>query len=299
MSDPTLDPDLEQVLEDIAADPRAGLFVTDPRKVLTGLQDGSLETPASRTGLRPAERHLLEVYRHEMAFLLRQVYRVELDQRNTSIVIAQGRPVMSEIQKAIQALSKHAPSRAPFDGPLKYMREWPTCRTAAPLRTLSLSMTLEITHQSKIHLANEYVEREQPRTALHLALETVEARPGHQLLGYSLLSLGASQDLLERKDEAIEFYQSAFHELLRSSPEEALIAACNVLRLSIETGAPSQGLSSAKWIDQSFAPNSEDLLNNATAFRNSKHKDQKYTDAQKQLEKSVGSSAREIIHALS
>ncbi len=56
MPDPTLDPDLEQVLEDIAADPRAKLFITEPRKILTGFLDGSLETPASRTGLRPAAR---------------------------------------------------------------------------------------------------------------------------------------------------------------------------------------------------------------------------------------------------
>lgn len=298
MADPTLDPDLEQVLEDIAADPRATLFLTDPRKLFTGFLDGSLEVPASRTGLRPAERHLLEVYRHELGFLLREVHLIELEERHTSIVIAHRTPSSRALQRTLAKLTTHAGEHEDFEAPLEYLSRWPEIRPTSPLRTLAMSMRLEVSHSSSIRLASEYVEREQARAAGSLASSALKACPGPQLQGYALMSLGASRNLLGDKEGSLESYEAAFKKLLQSSNDEALIACSNIIWLAIETGNQARGLAACNWIDQHFFARDEPISRNARAFRNSKFRPKLDTDTFNRLNHGAGDSAREIIHAL-
>ncbi|MEW6074231.1 MAG: hypothetical protein AB1726_16760 [Planctomycetota bacterium] len=68
--EPALDPALEEVLADIARDPRASLFHTTPRQLALGLR-GHIPCVSSRqAALTAAERHLLDVHREEVAWLL-------------------------------------------------------------------------------------------------------------------------------------------------------------------------------------------------------------------------------------
>lgn len=65
------DPNLIQVLEDIAADPRSRLFKMSARKWLAAVRGEGLHKSQRTVRLAPAERELLRVYRAEMGYLLR------------------------------------------------------------------------------------------------------------------------------------------------------------------------------------------------------------------------------------
>lgn len=67
-----VDPNLLEVLDDIAKDPRARLFRETPQSLLAAMRGESLFTRPSRTGLTHAEQHLLRVHREEYAYWLRQ-----------------------------------------------------------------------------------------------------------------------------------------------------------------------------------------------------------------------------------
>ena len=69
-STPTIDPHLDEVLHDIARDPRARMFVTSPRQLLHGLSGTIPRLSPRQPGLTSAERELLTVHREEVAELL-------------------------------------------------------------------------------------------------------------------------------------------------------------------------------------------------------------------------------------
>jgi hypothetical protein len=73
MVEPMLfEPEIEGLLREIAADPRSTLLRVDRPAVVRGLFDRGLPIRAHATGLTSAERHLLQVHRAELAFMLRQ-----------------------------------------------------------------------------------------------------------------------------------------------------------------------------------------------------------------------------------
>lgn len=65
-----LDPNLEEVLRDIAADPRSRLFQTTPRQLALGLRGNIPKISSRQAALTAAERHLVDVHREEVAWLL-------------------------------------------------------------------------------------------------------------------------------------------------------------------------------------------------------------------------------------
>lgn len=80
MSDPfeTMDPNLKEVLLDIAKDERSTLFRVEPREIAVGVMDDVPSLSAGTAGWTPAERHLLQAYREDVALLLQDAFRVRL-----------------------------------------------------------------------------------------------------------------------------------------------------------------------------------------------------------------------------
>jgi hypothetical protein len=78
------DPEFEAILRDVAADPRSSLLrVKRPHK-LGELFDAYSPISAHATGLTSAERHLVQVHRNEVAWLLRQACLIKLIEGPTS-----------------------------------------------------------------------------------------------------------------------------------------------------------------------------------------------------------------------
>jgi tetratricopeptide (TPR) repeat protein len=65
-----LDPEVEHLLREIAADPRSSLLRVSRSASLTGLLERSAPVSPNASGLTSAERHLLAVYRSELVYLL-------------------------------------------------------------------------------------------------------------------------------------------------------------------------------------------------------------------------------------
>lgn len=85
MTLPLLEPALEELLREVAADPRSNLLRVDRPSLLKGPFDHDPMVRESCTGLRSAERELLRVYRQELGLALRECcfdivyHREELD----------------------------------------------------------------------------------------------------------------------------------------------------------------------------------------------------------------------------
>lgn len=71
MSFHLLEPELEELLQSIASDPRSSLLKVDRPAIARGPFDQDLMVRPSATGLTAAERHLLRVHRSELAQWLR------------------------------------------------------------------------------------------------------------------------------------------------------------------------------------------------------------------------------------
>lgn len=76
---PALDPRLEEVLRDIAADPRARLFTCDVERMVRGLGSAPVHASVSTAGLTSAERQLLTIGRDEVARLFLIAFRERLE----------------------------------------------------------------------------------------------------------------------------------------------------------------------------------------------------------------------------
>jgi hypothetical protein len=74
----TLDPEFEEVLREVAADPDSSLLRVPRPKRIRSLFDRGSAVGALEPGLTRAEQHLLQVHRNELAWLLRQACLVKL-----------------------------------------------------------------------------------------------------------------------------------------------------------------------------------------------------------------------------
>jgi hypothetical protein len=109
---PTLDPRVEELLRDIAADPRARLFTCDVEKLARGLGQVRVDASLSTAGLTNAERQLLTIGREEVARLLLIAFRERLEEeQDGSFVYSHARmPQETWKSRATRALEQ------PFDG---------------------------------------------------------------------------------------------------------------------------------------------------------------------------------------
>jgi len=109
---PALDPRIEEVLRDIAADPRAKLFTCDVERLVRGLGHAKVQASVSSAGLTSAERHLLTIGREEVARLLLIGFRERLEaEQDGSFLYTHERMEASEWQKRALAARKRG-----FDG---------------------------------------------------------------------------------------------------------------------------------------------------------------------------------------
>ncbi|MBM3976943.1 MAG: hypothetical protein FJ299_08135, partial [Planctomycetes bacterium] len=104
---PALDPRIEEVLRDIAADPRAKLFTCDVERLVRGLGHAKVQASVSSAGLTSAERHLLTIGREEVARLLLIGFRERLEaEQDGSFLYTHERMEASEWQKRALAARK-------------------------------------------------------------------------------------------------------------------------------------------------------------------------------------------------
>lgn len=86
----TLDPEVRECLLDIARDERSTLFRIDPGAAAVSPLEDVASASARTAGWTPAERHLLDAYREEVALLFRNAYRAKVVQDEYASNLIQG-----------------------------------------------------------------------------------------------------------------------------------------------------------------------------------------------------------------
>lgn len=177
---PLIDGDLRQVLEDLSRDPKAHLFLAEPAKLLTGLRDGSLLARPSRTGLQPVERHLLQVHRHEVAWLLRDAFLRSFAQEvSTKNVFVPGHPLSAaDYRAAVDRMLGHIPKDLLARPEVRVLRNSARPRTEDALPTnlglLAASLTLEDAENARTYVGYDMQRCNQPRSALRATAGALE-----------------------------------------------------------------------------------------------------------------------------
>jgi hypothetical protein len=88
-----LDPEFEALLREVAADPNSTLLRIARPKVVRGFFEREEAASASDTGLSAAERHLVQVHRNELAWLLhRAAFTKLLDGQGTTHFVSRHGP---------------------------------------------------------------------------------------------------------------------------------------------------------------------------------------------------------------
>lgn len=210
---PTLDPHLEEVLADIARDPKARLFMVDPRRLVTGLRSMSRQVSIAQAGLRPAERELLRVHREEVAWLLiEEVRRMrEVGQRSAAV---DPRPTMASERVADLAGTFLRTDRSIGGARIALDRllESSGSTSADPTARLALlDAAVQLVDQPSVraHRLIELVDVGELQTALAEADAILRMRPRCRTATTALQASGAAFRLLGKEDTAVALFRRA------------------------------------------------------------------------------------------
>lgn len=198
--DPRVDPELQALLEEIAADPRARSFRGDvpvPRS-LSCFDAGVLRE--SRTGLTLAERELLRVHREELAHLLLQASEHKLQQdpamraRTSAYVSAERRRHFPDGPELIALLERSVRGMSAPSSPLTS-----TARTGLALlhspassahQFAGLALRLVPQDASWIQIARALLVEGDPRASIALLTNLLSRRHDARLIGCAMEWVG-------------------------------------------------------------------------------------------------------------
>ena len=217
MSERRVDPDLEQVLVDLEADPQAGLFLAEPRKLIRGLQDGSLLVRPSRTGLSAAERELLKTHRHELAWFLREAWLREFIDHPSSLQATIRFSVSSreDLRKLWETRRKMMPQevRSSLEAGLLHSYLHPTGEPSLPTKTSLIwaSLMVEDRPHARVFLGMDHLFSDQPLAALRILSEVARGPASSLLRAQAESFAGVAFLSLERPDKALLCYLQAYH----------------------------------------------------------------------------------------
>lgn len=180
------DPEFEAILREAAAEPGSCLLKVPRPKLLKGLFDRSEPISDRASELSKVERHLLQVYRCEMAWLLRQACLIKLiDGPRSRLWVSRYKTADEEYErlKPEQLASRVHAARnddhrtaefSPVFGLLFRCTKDPTGDEPTVADLASLSCRLEPTDYARILVAMDLSHRGSPRTAVHLLLNVLE-----------------------------------------------------------------------------------------------------------------------------
>ncbi len=305
-----IDPDLEQVIADLSKDPRASLFLTEPRKLLCGLRDGSLQVAASRTGLLPAEEKLLEVHRHEMAWLLREAFLSEFFAHPAS---ARNRRVMTKSRQQLEGIARDRLAALPEalqNRPEvlvleRFIRPRGEPTMPSRMRLLWASLELEDAPNARAYLVFETCALGQFNSAVRLGREVAAEPHSPRIRASALGTVGMALTDLRRPAEALAAYKEAASIALAGDldPSISVEYLLNVVYLDLQLGDGKDVHEAASVIadlDQLPKRRLEDAANRVRTISDGSQwtLPPKRRELALQLADNVGPFPRECLHAL-
>ena len=185
----TLDPEFEELLREVASDPDSSLLRVPRPKRVRSLFDRGAPVGNLEAGLSTAERHLLQVHRNELAWLLRQACLLKLVEgpRNRLYVtryIAADREVrlirprrMRRLAERHQAESRHFPEGVDACALLDRCVEDPLGNEPDVGALAAASFRLQRTDDARIMAAMELAYGSGQRAALEILHDVLSTDP--------------------------------------------------------------------------------------------------------------------------
>ncbi len=252
-------PDLEQVLLDIAEDPKAKLLrIPTSGELVRAVRDEPVGLTAA--GLTEAERHLLQVHREEVAYLLRQRCLIELytqedaaDKWDRNLTVNRRLEFLEENEWRAQVDS----TPPGFDDPpLREGHDLLTgCLTSPPaarIRVMHLarvSTRLTLVDQAVAHIAMDLMSSKRWRDAAEGYRDALRMNPMPLTSACCLEGLGVSLFCLDRLEEALE----AFRLAVQICPDRSS-ALMNCLAVSVFLGDRESALDASRRLDELLPP---------------------------------------------
>lgn len=189
----TLDPDFEEILREVAADPDSSLLRVPRPKLIRGLFDRGEPVGAHEPGLTQAERHLVLVHRNELAWLLRQACLIKLVEgpRNKLFVsrhLSAHREVrlMSfvALEERLAAERETAGSVPGGDSALDLLTAWVKNSTGdvpSVSRLAAASFRLQHTDEARVMAVSELANGSEQRSALLVLGDVLAGHPSESV----------------------------------------------------------------------------------------------------------------------
>jgi hypothetical protein len=215
----TIDPELEVLLRELAADPESSLLRIPRPKHIRSLFDHGDAVGSREPALSRLEQHLLQVYRSELALLLRQACLFKLVEGHTSkhfvskyVSIDRHVDVCppSCLQKDVEVrCTQLGHSSEPFSTGLALLQ---SC-VRAPLDTeptvsalAAAAFRLERTDDSRLLATSELVQGPNPRGALLLLAEVLSSHPAVSTASSAWTQVGLAFSKLAEYTRSHEAY---------------------------------------------------------------------------------------------
>jgi hypothetical protein len=216
-----LEPEVDALLREVAADPRSILLRVPRKHALPILFRDDSDVGPMTAGLATIDRHLLAVHRSEVAELLRKVCLMRLlESQRGRICVSRYETADCEVlsprlpelrQQALRGRSSRVRSDLALtglDAALESLRG-PTDDLPAVTDLASLSYRLHPTHDARILAAMDLSQRDSSREAVRLLLLVLKNHPSRVTAATAADNLGFAWNELGKLDRAFSSVKAA------------------------------------------------------------------------------------------
>jgi len=245
----TLEPEVEAILREVAADPDSGLLRVERRKAARELMQRTPGVGPATAGLSAAEREIVTVHRAEVATVLRQaawtqLCRIDSSTQLVSKHLAGGKNIESlsvrEVQqRATVAAATHSlatPDRDTFEfcahnltGPA---HKWPM-----PLSLCAASHRLLPTNQARLLGGLSLMLQAQPQGGVALMRSVCNNSPSHEHLVAAWINVGLAWSIVGGFHQSLEAYEHASR-----LDQSRTIAFAYTVALALQCGSKARGI---------------------------------------------------------
>lgn len=258
-----LDPEIAEVLRDIARDPDAKLLTAPTLAEVPALVALRDPTPPSTRTLAKAERHLIQVYREEAAWLLRQASTIACMEHpqarvRTHVTVEQRlRPLEREVLRSrVGNVLTHASEALGGDDFVSALSELLEC-SAPPLgsgaRLAAMSLRLFPSDEARLCLAYGLRQRHastpaEPEQAMSILEDVKSHDPG------SLNGAFARTNIAQMHFEGHAFLRARDEYRAGAAGAATPFALIRWLQMACQVGDRVDALDAAKTLDDLVAP---------------------------------------------
>lgn len=289
----TLDPEFEEILRKVASDPGSALLRVPRPQRIRGLFERVEPATALSTSWTKYERHLVQVYRAEMADLLRQACRIKLFDASRSRWHSsprrtpdQRRAEPSELAKDVARSAVEPLESEEFRNARALLEQCVTDFRGLEPSVADLaeaSLRLEARDEARVMAALDYAQRDMPRAAIQILERVIAELPRSEILMCAWNNLGMAWSMLQETGKAFESHVEGC-----SIVADRAELWMNRLLFGIQLGLAEDVRRSARTLDDLISED-DPLIEWYAADRAEQRRNGVWTPSRESLEMRIGS----------